>query len=228
MAAASEREGWKRMAAEAAAALVEDGMAVGLGSGSTAALALEALAARVARGLRFVGIPSSEATAALARRLGLPLATLAEHRRLDMAIDGADEVERGSLNLIKGRGGALLREKIVAAASRRFVIVVDEGKLVDRLGADPLPVEILPFGAELVLDRLIEMGAKPRFRMTGDRFVTDNGNYVADCDFGPIADPRGLDQDLAAIPGVLGTGLFIAMASEIIVGGAAGLRRLKR
>jgi ribose 5-phosphate isomerase A len=228
MAAASEREGWKRMAAEAAAALVEDGMAVGLGSGSTAALMLEALAARVARGLRFVGIPSSEATATLARRLGLPLASLAEHRRLDIAIDGADEVERGSLNLIKGRGGALLREKIVAAATRRFVIVVDEGKLVDRLGATPLPVEILPFGAELALDRLIEMGAKPRFRMKGpDRFVTDNGNYVADCDFGPIADPPGLDQDLAAIPGILGTGLFIAMASEVIVGGAAALRRLK-
>src|SRR6185312_213049 len=134
---------------------VEDGMVLGLGSGSTAAFALEALANRIARGLRVAGIPTSEKTANLARRLGVPLTSFAEHRSIDLTIDGADQIERGTLSLVKGLGGALLREKIVASASRRMIVAADETKLVERLGRrTPLPVEIVPFGWETVLDRL--------------------------------------------------------------------------
>ena len=150
----------KRLAAAAAVAEVEDGMVLGLGSGSTAMLAVEALAARIVRErLRVVGIPSSERTAALAGRLGIPLTSFAEYRCIDLTIDGADQVEVASLNLIKGLGGALLREKIVAAASRRLLVVVDQSKLVDRLGSrTPLPVEIATFGWQTVQDRLSDFG----------------------------------------------------------------------
>ncbi len=220
----------KRAAAEAAAALVEDGMVVGLGSGNTAALAIEALARRVAQGLRMLGLPTSDATAALAARLGLPLTGFAQHRRLDLTIDGADQVERRTLDLIKGRGGALLREKIVAKASRRMIVVVDESKLVDRLGGDTaLPVEILPFGCEVVLERLSEAGARGTLRRLGGApFRTDNGNYIADCDCGDIADAPGLERRLAAITGVIETGLFLGLASQVIVGSPAGTRNLQR
>src|SRR5215471_16141406 len=146
----------KLAAAEAAAAFVEDGMIVGLGSGSTATLAVSAIGKRAKGGLRIIGIPTSERTADLARSLGIPLSTLDEHERIDLTIDGADEVERGSLHLIKGRGGALLREKIVASASARLVIAVDETKLVDRLcpGREPIPVEVVPFGWRSTAGRL--------------------------------------------------------------------------
>src|SRR5437016_3255252 len=142
-----DRDQLKRAAAERAIAFVESGMVVGLGTGSTASFVIEALAKRVADGLQIVGIPTSERTAALARRLGIALASFTEYQRLDLSIDGADEVERGSLDLIKGLGGALLREKIVAAASQRFIVVVDQDKLVDRLGEhNPVPVEVTQFG----------------------------------------------------------------------------------
>jgi ribose 5-phosphate isomerase A len=161
-----EQDHLKRLAAAAAVAEVEDGMVLGLGSGSTAAFAVEALAARVAQGLDIVAIPTSERTATQARRLGIGLSSFAEHRRLDMTIDGADEVEIGTLNLIKGRGGALLREKIVASASDRMVVIVDEGKLVDRLGQHVrVPVEIVPFGWQVTLDRLADLGARPTLRV---------------------------------------------------------------
>jgi ribose 5-phosphate isomerase len=154
-------------------------MILGLGSGSTAAFAIEALAARIAKGLRVVGIPTSETTAASARRLGVPLTSFAEHRRIDVAIDGADQVACGTLDLVKGLGGALLREKIVASASDRMIVVVDETKLVDRLGGNtPLPVEIVSFGWQTVLDRLAAIGCAPRLRLAGDEpFTTDGGNY---------------------------------------------------
>ncbi len=220
----------KRAAAEAAVALVEDGMVVGLGTGSTAAFALEALAARVAQGLRVAGVPTSEATAALARRLGVPLTDFATHRRLDLAIDGADEVERGTLNLIKGLGGALLYEKIVAAASGRFVVIADETKLVDRLGERaPLPVEIVPFGLEPTLGRLADAGLAPALRRadgSGEPFRTDGGHAIADCHIGHIADPAALDRQLRAMVGVIDSGLFIAMAAEAFIGTAQGVRRL--
>src|SRR6185437_7165453 len=157
-----EQVGQKRAAAARAIEEVEDGMVLGLGSGSTAAFAVEALAARIAKGLRVAAIPSSEATAALARQFGVPLTSLAKHRRIDVTIDGADQVERGTLNLIKGLGGALLREKIVASASDRMIVVVDETKLVDRLGRSPLPVETVSFGWQTTLDRLSAFGCEPR------------------------------------------------------------------
>jgi ribose 5-phosphate isomerase A len=219
----------KRAAAEAAVALVEDGMVLGLGSGSTAAFALQALAARVSKGLRIAGIPTSEQIAARARELGVPLTSFAEHRRIDMTIDGADEVELGTLNLIKGHGGALLREKIVASASRQMVVIVDETKLVERLGSCmSLPVEIVTFGWQVVLDRLTEAGAVPNLRGSDQPFETDSGNWIADCDFGTIADPAALHQRLAAMVGVVESGLFVGLASRVIVGTASGVSMLPR
>jgi ribose 5-phosphate isomerase A len=227
-----DRAEMKRAAASRAVAEVEDGMILGLGSGSTAAFAVEALAARVAKGLRIAGIPTSKATAALARRRGVPLTSFAEHRRIDLTIDGADEVERGTLHLIKGLGGALLHEKIVAAASARMIVVVDDSKLVHRLGTRaPLPVEIVAFGWQSVLDRLREAGVAPKLR-TGkgenEPFVTDGGNYIADCTVTDISDPAGLEQRLAALVGVVESGLFVGLASRAIVGGPTGLTVLDR
>ena len=222
---AADREAQKRAAAERAVAEIEDGMVLGLGSGSTAELAIAALARRMAAGLRVTGIPTSERGAALARRLGVPLTTFAEHRRLDLTIDGADQVERGTLALVKGLGGALLREKIVASASRRMIVVVDESKLLDRLGdRTPLPVEIVRFGCEAVMDRLAALGARPELRRRdGAPFVTDNGNYIADCRFSSIADPAQLEARLAAIVGVVESGLFLGLASKVVVGSRHGV-----
>jgi ribose 5-phosphate isomerase A len=205
-------------------------MVLGLGSGSTAAFAVEALAARVAKGLDVVAIPTSERTAAQARRLGIRLSSFAEHRRIDMTIDGADEVEIGTLNLIKGRGGALLREKIVASASEAMVVIVDEGKLVDRLGQRaPIPVEIVAFGWQVILDRLADLGARPTLRVVGDEpYRTDSGNHIADCTFGEIGDAADLERRLAAITGVIESGLFIGLAARVVVGTRSGIRVLER
>src|ERR1700740_2477690 len=191
------RDQLKRAAALRAIEEVEDGMVVGLGTGSTAAFVVEGLAARVTRGLRVVGIPTSERTAAQARRLGIPIATFAEHQRLDLTIDGADEVQLGSLDLIKGLGGALLREKIVAAASDRLAIVVDQDKLVDRLGEHtPVPVEVTPFGWQATAVALARLGCAPERRYgAGEQpYVTDGGNYILDCRFGGLADPAVIEQ----------------------------------
>jgi ribose 5-phosphate isomerase A len=205
-------------------------MVLGLGSGSTAELALHALAARVATGLRVSGVPTSERTAALARRLGVPLTDFAAHQRLDLAIDGADEVEPSSLALIKGRGGALLREKIVAAASRRMLVVVDDSKLVPRLGRGVVPVEIVAFGWQTTLARLEAAGMQPVLRRTldGAPFLTDGGNHIADCSPGPIDDAAALDRQLHAIIGVAGTGLFLGLAQRVIVATANGICWLGR
>ncbi len=209
--------------------LVEPGMVLGLGSGSTAELALEALAVRVGAGLRIEAIPTSERIAALARRSGIVLTSFAEHRRLDLTIDGADEVERTTLNLVKGQGGALLREKIVAAASARMIVIVDQSKLVDRLGTRaPLPLEIVPFGWEIVLDRLSDLGATPTLRRAGGMpFVTDGGNYLADCVFPAIVDPAALERQLSAMIGIVESGLFIGLASTVIVGRPSGVEILE-
>jgi ribose 5-phosphate isomerase A len=230
MTAAAERDALKRAAAERAVAEVESGMVLGIGSGSTAAFAIAALAERVARGLRVTAIPTSERSAALARRLGVPLTDFGMHRRLDLAIDGADQVERGTLALVKGLGGALLREKIVASASARFLVIVDDSKLVARLGArTPLPVEVARFGWQVTLDQLAALGAAPRLRQEGgEPFVTDNGNFVADCGFAEIADAATLEARLASVPGVVESGLFIALASAVIVGSAAGVEVIRR
>lgn len=226
-----EIDHWKRAAAEEAVAQVQDGMVVGLGTGSTATLALEALARRMAAGLRIVGIPTSETIAARARSLGVPLTTFAEAPEIDLTVDGADEVERGSLDLIKGLGGALLREKIVACASRRVVIVADRTKLVDRLGNRvPVPVEVVAFGVEVTTRRLQRLGAVVTARHDGEGrpYVTDGGNLILDCAFGPIADPRDLEARLRATVGVVETGLFIGIASEAVIAGADGAVRLHR
>lgn len=219
-----ERGAQKQRAAERAVAEVRDGMVLGLGSGTTVAFALEALARRVASGLRVAGIPSSERTATDARRLAIPLTDFATHRSIDLTIDGADQIERGTLNLVKGLGGALLREKMIAAASRRMIVIADELKLVERLGAATLvPVEIVPFGSETTLDRLAEAGASPTLRVTGGQpFVTDNGNYIADCAFAEIADVAALDAVLRSVYGVVATGLFVGLATEAMIGTAAG------
>jgi ribose 5-phosphate isomerase A len=222
-----DRDALKRAAAETAVQLVTDGMVVGLGTGSTASFAVEALAQRHRQGLRFLGIPTSQQTAVLATALGIPLTSFTEHRKIDLTIDGADEVERGTLNLIKGLGGALLREKIVASASRRLVIIVDGAKLVHRLGTRvPVPVEIVPFGLEVIQAAL---GAETRLRVatTGEPFVTDSGNWILDCAFGPIADPAGLEARIGRVVGVVESGLFIGRADLVFVADADGVHRLE-
>jgi ribose 5-phosphate isomerase A len=225
----TERDAHKRAAAEAAVKLVEDGMVVGVGTGSTATFAIEALARRHRQGLRFLGIPTSERSAARATALGIPLTSFAVHRQIDLTIDGADEVERGTLNLIKGLGGALLREKIVAAASRHLAIVVDGVKLVDRLGSRvPVPVEVVEFGLEPTWAALEALGAtvRPRLSPVGQPFITDGGNRILDCRFDSISDPAGLEERIGRIVGVVESGLFIGRADSVFVADAAGVRRL--
>ncbi|MGH7045106.1 MAG: ribose-5-phosphate isomerase RpiA [Stellaceae bacterium] len=224
-----DREQLKRAAALRAVEEVEDGMVLGLGTGSTAAFVIEGLAARVARGLRIVGIPTSERTAAQARRLGVPIATFAEYQRLDLTIDGADEVELGTLHLIKGLGGALLREKIVAAASRRLVIVVDQEKLVERLGTHtPVPVEVAQFGWQATANALVSLGCVVERRYaTGEvPYVTDGGNFIVDCRFGPIPDPAGLETRIAMTIGAVENGLFISRSSIVVVASSTGVEIL--
>jgi ribose 5-phosphate isomerase A len=226
---ATERDALKRAAAEAAVELVRDGMIVGLGTGSTAAFALEALARRQREGLRFLGIPTSKATAARAAELGIPLTSFAAHRQIDLTIDGADEVERGTLNLIKGLGGALLHEKIAASNSRRLAIIVDKTKLVDRLGTHaPVPVEVVAFGLEATQTALEVLGADTRLRVMpmGDPLVTDSGNHILDCNFGEIADPARLDERIRSVVGVVESGLFISRASLVFLADDTGVRRL--
>lgn len=222
----------KRQAAERAVALVEDGMNLGLGTGSTARLVLEAIAARRSRGElgRIIGVPTSTATREHARELGIPLATMDEQPRLDLTLDGADEVDP-QLELIKGLGGALLWEKIVASASERLVIVVDESKLVDRLGTkSPLPVEVVPFGWRTLIAPIRAMGAEPTLREAGGApLVTDGGHYILDCRFpGGMDDPVAVDAELRRWPAVVESGLFLGMAETVVVGGAGGVRVLER
>jgi ribose 5-phosphate isomerase A len=224
----SVRDELKRAAALRAIEEVEDGMVLGLGTGSTAAFVVDGLAARVKAGLRIVGIPSSERTAAQARQLGIPIATFAEYQKLDMTIDGADEVQLGPLHLIKGLGGALLREKIVAAASRRLVIVVDQEKLVERLGEHtPVPVEVTQFGWQVTAAALTALGSTPERRYHGEEpFVTDEGHFILDCRFGPITDPGALETRIAATVGTVENGLFVGRSSMVVVASATGVEVL--
>jgi ribose 5-phosphate isomerase A len=210
---------------------VREGMVVGLGTGSTAAFAIDGLIARVRDGLKIVGIPTSEHSAKQARDGGITLTDFSHHPKVDLTIDGADEICRGSLDLIKGLGGALLREKIVAAASACLVIVADEPKLVTQLGGTvPVPVEVVTFGWETTAFRLTGLGAKPVLRMApdGTAFRTDGGNLIVDCYFGIIADPGRLEQQLSTLVGVVETGLFISMATTALVATPGGIVRLDR
>ncbi|MCH8077740.1 MAG: ribose-5-phosphate isomerase RpiA [SAR324 cluster bacterium] len=211
------RDSEKQLAAEAAAELVTSGQTVGLGTGSTAAFAVRKLGQRVRGGLSMLGIPTSESTRSLAEAEGIPLTTFAETTTIDITLDGADEFD-GGLNLIKGGGGALFREKIVASASRRLVIFADASKRVERLGRFPLPVEVTPFGWQVAAARIEELGAGVSLRGGADApFLTDNHGYVLDCAFGEIRDPAALEARLRAIVGVTVTGLFVGMAETVFM-----------
>ncbi|HEY0036770.1 MAG TPA: ribose-5-phosphate isomerase RpiA [Longimicrobium sp.] len=225
----SDAEALKRAAAERAAGWIEDGMVLGLGTGSTVRHLLDVIAERRAAGEwgSIVGVPTSEDTAERAGRLGIPLTTLAERGRLDLTIDGADEVDP-ELRLIKGLGGALLREKVVASVSDRLVIVADDSKVVERLGTRaPLPVEVDPFAAPVLVPFLRSLGAEPRLRVGDDGAarVTDGGHHILDCHFaGGIADAEALEAALLGRPGVLETGLFLGMASAAVIAAEGGVR----
>jgi ribose 5-phosphate isomerase A len=220
----------KMAAAQSAVALVTDGMIVGLGSGTTAAFAVTDLGRRVKQGLQIMGVPTSERTAEQARALGIPISTLDQTPNLDVTIDGADEVEAGTLNLIKGHGGALLREKIVAGASKRLVIIVHESKLVTRLAVrDPVPVEVTPFGWQVTARHLASLAARPSLRRNpdGNPFHSDGGNYILDCAFESSISAKELAQRLDHVVGVVEHGLFIGMTSEVHVAATGGVRVLK-
>jgi len=208
----------KQRAGERATDFVRDGMVVGLGTGTTVYWTIRRLGELVRGGLRIQGIPTSRRTEALAIEEGIPLTTFERVGELDLTIDGADEVGPG-LELIKGGGGALLRERLVAAASRRLIIVVESSKLVPTLGRFPLPVEIVPFAWEITARRIAAHGCIPTLRRSNSQpFLTDNGNYIVDCEFGAIPDPAALHQRLKLLPGVVETGLFVDMAELVVVG----------
>lgn len=218
------REQEKQAAAREAVRLVEPGSIVGLGSGSTATYAIRFLAERVRQGLEITAIPTSLKTKQLAEQLGIPLTTLEEHHQIDIDIDGADEIDP-HLNLIKGGGGALLREKIIASASQRFVVVAESAKLVPCLGKFPLPVEVIAFAQPIVKTRIEALGAQVSLRQYayGNPYVTDEGHHILDCTFGRIEDPPALARKLHEIPGVVEHGLFIGMAELALVGKDGGV-----
>jgi ribose 5-phosphate isomerase A len=207
----------KEAAARASLRFVQDGQVVGLGTGSTAAFFIKLLGERVKNGLKIRGIPTSERSRDLALSLGIPLTTLDECQDIAVTVDGADEVDP-QLRLIKGGGGALLREKIVASATRQLVIVADASKQVARLGKFPLPVEVIKFAQALVTKKITAMGANVTLRLGKDEkpFVTDEGSHILDCRFGEIADADGLARTLSDMPGVVEHGLFIGMASVVL------------
>jgi len=208
----------KRIAAETAVEYLEDGMVVGLGSGTTAYWAIQKMGERVRTGLKIKAIASSKKSENLAKEQGIELILFSELEFIDITIDGADEVDP-DMNLIKGGGGSLLREKIIAAASKRLIIIVDESKLVERLGRFALPVEVIPFGSEITLKTLHNMDCTPKLRLfENNPYLTDNGNYIVDCDFGLINHPEDLHNRIKLLLGVVETGLFIHMAKQVIIG----------
>ena len=224
----------KQLAAEAAVSLIEDGMTVGLGTGSTALFALRKLGERVRGGLRVRGIPTSYWCRREVLAQGIPLAALDEVEQVDFCMDGADEVDP-ALNLIKGGGGALFREKMVAAAAKRFVVFVDRSKRVPQLGAFPLPVEVNPFGWKQAAAHIGTLGAQGTqvtqvtLRMSGySPVVTENGGYLLDCAFGTISDPAALQTQLRAVVGVVETGLFLGMAEQVIYAEGEQVQVLRR
>ncbi len=217
---------WKQLAGNAAAKLVEDGMLIGLGTGSTATFFIYALVQRMQSGLRIAGaVPSSQTSKDLAENLGIPITDLDTHPELDLYIDGADEIDP-QLRLIKGAGGALFREKIVASTAQRFIVIGDVTKSVPQLGQhSPVPVEVSPFAATPVRKRLEALGASVQLRqLAGSTFVTENCNIILDCTFpNGIADPEHLNAQMRRIVGVVETGLFLGMAAQAIIGGPNGV-----
>lgn len=228
-------DGLKRQAAARALEDVRDGMALGLGTGSTAKHFVDLLGERVRGGLKIVGVPTSEVTRVQAESCGIALVTLDEQPHLDLTVDGADEVDP-DFNLIKGGGGALLREKIVASASARMTVIADETKWVDRLGRFPLPIEVMPFGlgaTKAAIARVLEQHKCPaaltmRQDKSGHAFVTDGGHWIVDARCEQIPDVPGLAQALAGIPGVVEHGLFTSLASKVILATAEGVKVLER
>jgi ribose 5-phosphate isomerase A len=231
MTATEDKDRRKLEAARRAVELVRRGMKLGLGSGTTAHAFVDLVGARVKAGLDIQCVATSEATARQAKALGIPLGTLDEIPELDLTVDGADEIDP-ELRLIKGGGGALLREKIVAAASKRMVVIADSTKLVARLGAFPLPIEVVPFGLAATrrhIERAFaELGFTGSMRLRGgaSAFVTDGGHYILDCSLGPIGEPEALSQVLSSIPGVVEHGLFIGLARAAIIAGDKGVEVL--
>ena len=212
-------ESEKEAAARASLRFVHDGDIVGLGTGSTAVHLVNLLGERVRAGLKIRGIPTSVPTKELAAGLGIPLTTLDEFQQIDVTIDGADEVDP-KLRLIKGGGGALLREKIIGSASRKYVIIADSSKQVPMLGKFPLPVEVIPFAQALLTKKITALGASVQLRVnsSGKPFITDEGHHILDCHFGQISDPDGLARELERMPGIVEHGLFIGMADTLLVG----------
>lgn len=227
----SWRDKAKRAAATKAAEHVETGSIVGLGSGSTVAYALQDIGRRILEGeLQILGVPTSHQAFLLAVKHKIPITTLDEHPVLDLALDGADQVDE-ELNMIKGLGGAFTREKIVASAAKTMVIAIDETKLCNHLGSLPVPVEVLPFALATVRRGLQSLGGKPVLRDAKKKVgpvVTDSGNFILDIQFGSISNPKELNQELKSVPGIIETGLFADMADVIYVGGKSSVRRLER
>jgi ribose 5-phosphate isomerase A len=219
----------KRAAARAAVAEVRDGMIVGLGTGSTVAFAIDALAGRCRSGLQVEAVATSLRTEALAARAGIRMLDFATLATIDLGIDGVDEVDP-SFRAIKGAGGAMLREKVVAEAAVRMIAIADRSKAVDRLGGAPVPVEVLPFAVELVASRIERFGARPAVRLmpSGEAYRTDQDNAVLDCRFDGIADPQALALALSQIPGVLGHGLFVGEIDAVYIGRGDQIERRER
>jgi ribose 5-phosphate isomerase A len=224
-----EQEEMKKQAAEKAVQYIEDGMIIGLGTGSTVEFAIKKIGEMVKEGLKIEGIPTSLKTKRLATDLKIPLIELDDRVEIDLTFDGADEVD-SNLNLIKGGGGALTREKIIAYHSKKVIIIVDETKIVKGLGCDSfLPVEVTKFGWSATKKALESLGCTGELRKIMDEaFITDNQNYIIDCDFGKITDPEALEKEINNIPGVLDNGLFIGLADQVIVGSKQGMMTLER
>lgn len=218
----------KALVAQRATEFVNDGMAVGLGTGTTATMFIHELGKRVAQGLHIRCVASSDASHDLAASLGIDVVTLAELPELDLYIDGADEVARGSLALIKGGGGALLREKIVASSAKEFLVIADQTKLVEHLGKFPLPVEVIKMALPVVVRKLDALGLHPtqRKRPDGSDYLTDEHNFILDCACGEIADPAATAADIGAVVGVVEHGLFLHMAKRALIGGQDGVQEL--
>lgn len=214
----SKMEKSKKLAGEASLEFIKDGMTIGLGSGSTVNWMLKGLEQKVREGLDIKGIPTSLKTERMAKRFGIPLIDFSSVNKIDFAIDGADEIDL-HFNLIKGGGGSLVREKLIDIEATEFIVIADESKLVSHLGTFSLPVEVLPFGWQQTLARISRLGGNPKRRMKDTEvFISDNGNYIFDCDFGKIEDPKKIHEQLKLLVGVVETGLFVEMVSKVIVG----------
>jgi ribose 5-phosphate isomerase A len=218
----------KRRAGEKATEYIKDGMMIGLGSGSTVYWTMKKLGELIKEGLQIKGIPSSKRTEGWAKEFGIPLTDFSETQTLDIAIDGADEIDK-DFNLIKGGGGSLVREKFVDIAAGKFIVIADDSKMVDQLGAIPLPVEVVPFGWELTSARIASLGCEPALRKKdGKVFISDNGNFILDCQFSGLTKPEEIHQQLKMLLGVVETGLFINMADILVIGNENGTEVIEK